>query len=156
MAALKYKVNIPSTPLTAGTAKTVCQVKAPANQRVKILGWCLSFQGSTAQLPIQVRFIRQTSSGTSLVAATPVALEPELTETIQSTCQVGSQTTQTEPSNSGGVLRTVFVPAYSGEEYLETPGNEDLVGGGGFYGLECLNPAGNTSNSVSGHVLCEE
>jgi len=156
MAALKATINIPAIPLTAGTAKTVVQVKAPANQRIKILGYALTFNGSTSQLPVQIRFIRQTSAGTSLVSATPAPLEPELTETVQSTAQTGSLTTQTEPTNASVVRGTRYVPAYSGVEYLETPGNEYIVGGGGYYGIECTSPAGNGAVSISGELLIEE
>jgi hypothetical protein len=155
MACLKCKVNIPSTPLTPNVPKTIGQLKAPANQRLKILGFSLTFNGSTAQLPIQIRFLRQSSAGTSLVAATPVPIEEGIPETPQATAQVGSQTTQTEPSNTA-VLKTVFLPGYSGEEYLETPGNEDQVKGGGYYGIEATNPTGNATISVAGHILYEE
>lgn len=155
MAALQFSVNVPKIPLTAATAKTVAQVKAAANQRVKVLGFEFYFDStSTTPGSAQLRILRQSSAGTSLVAATPQAVEPELTETIQSTCQTGSLTTQTEPT-AGAVIRTPAIPITSGLVISLPYGQEIIVGGGGYIGFEVTTPSGTTIN-VYGSVLCEE
>jgi len=43
MAGILWSVPVVAVSLTAATAKTVLQVKAPANQRVKIRRWGVSF-----------------------------------------------------------------------------------------------------------------
>ena len=51
--------------LSAATAKTVVQILAPSNHRVKITGWGVYFDGvSATAVPARVRLIRQASAGT--------------------------------------------------------------------------------------------
>ena len=136
MAALVSLVNLPSTPLAAGVAKTVLQLKAPTNQRLRILSIGLFCDGVTnSAVPVQIQYIRQSSPGTSLVSATPAPLEAELTETVQTTAQVGSQTTQSEPGTTT-VLQTFTIPAFMGQyEVIASPGQEIIVPGGGYFGI---------------------
>ena len=59
MAALQGQVSIPQTALPAGSSLTVCRLKAPTNQRVRVLGYGFFFDGTsnTAQ-PVQVQIGR--------------------------------------------------------------------------------------------------
>lgn len=154
MAGIQFEVPIASIPLAAATAKTCVQVKAAANQRVKILGYGFYFDGATSSsVPAQIRILRQSTAGTSLVSQAVTPDESELTETIQSTCQVGSQTTQTEPT-AGLVLRVISVPTYNGQYEVMLPyGQEIYVGGGGYLGFEINAPA---IVNVRGYLRCEE
>jgi hypothetical protein len=150
MAALQFELAVPSIALTAATAKTVAQIKAPANQRVKILGFGFYFDGTTnTAVPVQLRILRQSTAGT-MSGATPVADEPELTETIQSTCQTNATA---EPTLSS-TLRVISIPAYNG--MYECPaafGQEIIIGGGGYLGFEMNAPAG---VNVRGWIRAEE
>jgi hypothetical protein len=59
--------------VTTGTAlKTIAQIAAAAGDRLEIIEWSLSFNGTSASaVPVLVQLNRQTSAGTGGVSATP-------------------------------------------------------------------------------------
>ena len=69
MAALQGQVQFgagASVALTGGTAKTPVVVTAPANQRLKIMGYGFFFDGtSNWRKPVQVEIQRASAAGTS-------------------------------------------------------------------------------------------
>lgn len=122
--------------LAAATAKTVIQLVAPANHRVKILGWGVFFDGvNTAGEPVQVRVLRQTTAGT-MSALTPVQIVP-VSETIQSTAQ---HTATAEPT-PGDVLDPIECHPQQGYEVKYPMGQELIIPGSGRLGIECTAPA---------------
>ena len=134
--------------LSAATAKTIVQLVAPTNHRVKLLGWGVSFDGvSTTAEPVLVRLLRQTTAGT-MRALTPVQLRP-VAETIQST----SQHTATAEPTAGDVLDIQEVHPQTGYEKMSTQGQEFVLGGGGRVGIECTAPA---TVNVVGKLFFEE
>lgn len=134
--------------LTAATAKTIVQLVAPANHRVKLLGWGVSFDGTSATAePVQVRLLRQTTAGT-MSSLTPVQTRP-VAETIQSTAQ---HTATAEPT-AGDVLDVQEVHPQTGYEKQCVPGQEFVLAGGGRIGIECTAPAG---VNVRGKLFFEE
>ncbi len=149
MAATRFALNIPSTSLSAGVAKTIAMVTAPTNQRVKLLGVAVSFDGqSTTAQPVQIRIYRATTAGT-FTAATPVPLEKDLSGTIQST---GGTNATVEPT-VGDVLRTVTVHPQTGYEVFFPFGQEVMIQGGGRIGVEINAPAAVAARGV---MTCEE
>ena len=69
MAALQGQVSLGLTPLTASTAKTVIRVKAPTNQRAKVLGYGFFFDGtSNSAQPVQIQIGRISADGTFTTA----------------------------------------------------------------------------------------
>lgn len=122
--------------LTAATAKTVLQIVAPANQRLKIKRWGVFFDGisSTAE-PVQVRVLRQTTAGTMS------ALTPTKQDTHAETIQTTAQHTATAEPTAGDVLDMVEVHPQSGYEVILTPETYIKVGGGGRVGIEITAPA---------------
>ena len=73
--------------LTAATAKTIMQLVAASNHRVKLLEWGVYFDGtSTTAEPVQVRLLRQTTAGT-MSSLTPTKNDDSLAETLQTTAQ---------------------------------------------------------------------
>lgn len=123
--------------LVAATAKTVIQLVAPANHRVKVLGWGVFFDGiSVTAEPVQVRVLRQSTAGTMSVL-TPVQIRP-VAETIQSTAQ---HTASAEPT-AGDVLDAVEVHPQSGYDVKFPMGQEIVISGAGRLGIECTAPAG--------------
>jgi hypothetical protein len=84
MAALQGQVSIPQTALPAGSSLTVCRLKAPTNQRVRVLGYGFFFDGTsnTAQ-PVQVQIRRIAADVASPSAPTIPTNEEELAETFQ-------------------------------------------------------------------------
>lgn len=122
--------------LAAATAKTVIQIIAPANHRVKVKSWGVFFDGvSTTAAPVEVRLLRQTSAGT-MSALTPVKTRPAA-ESLLVTAQ---HTATVEPSASD-VVDVIEVHPQSGFEIQYTPGDEVIVGGGERLGIECTAPA---------------
>lgn len=134
--------------LTAATAKTVVQVSAPSNQRVKLLGWGLFFDGTSSSAePVQVRLLRQTTAGT-MSSLTPAKLNTH-SETLQSSA---SHTATAEPT-AGDVLDVAEVHPQGGFEKIYPEGKEPRIAGGGRIGIECTAPAG---VNVRAKLICEE
>ena len=122
--------------LAAATAKTVIQLVAPANHRVRVLGWGIFFDGvNTAGEPVQVRVMRQTTAGT-MSALTPVQVQP-VSETIQSTAQ---HTATAEPT-AGDLIDMIECHPQQGYEVKFPMGQEIIIAGSGRLGIECTAPA---------------
>lgn len=126
MAALQARQKI--APVTTGTAlKTIVQLLAPTNQRVKVNEIAISFNGvSNTDAPILVEGLVQTSAGTAS-AGTPVAVDGDMQETIQTATQLGFSST--EPT-AAGVLFSLYVHPQSGV-IVPLPGNRPIVLKGG-------------------------
>lgn len=139
MAGLVLVLTTPEIALSAATAKTVLQVAAPAQQRLKLMRWGVFFDGiSPSAEPVQVRLLRQTTA----IGGTPTAVTPTLT-------QAGSESPQAtaaysaggaEPS-AGNVLDVKEVHPQSGWDYTFPLGQEIHVTGGTRLGIECTAPA---------------
>jgi hypothetical protein len=134
MAGILVSANTAEVALTAATLKTVIQVVAPTNQRLKVLRWGIFFDGTSAvNEPVRVRLLRQTTSG-SMTSLTPVRLGVG-SESLQATAQ--HTATGTEPT-AGDVLDTVEVHPQAGFESVFPFGSEILIPGGGRLGIDCL------------------
>lgn len=136
MAGLICAANTAEVALSAATAKTVIQVTAPSNQRLRVKKWGVAFDGiSTTAEPVQVRLLRQTTAGT-MSSLTPVKYSAGA-ETIQSTAQ---HTATVEPTASD-VLQPLEVHPQAGYEML-VPFDQPLeMAGGTRLGIECTAPA---------------
>ena len=123
--------------LTGATAKTVIQIVAASNHKVRITGWGVFFDGtsSTAE-PVQVRLLRQTTAGT-MSSLTPAKKGTD-SETLQTTAQ---HTATVEPT-AGDVLDIAEVHPQGGYEKIYPMGAEIKVAGGGRLGIECTAPVG--------------
>lgn len=149
MADLRCTAQTAEIALVAATAKTVIQLLAPTNQRVKILGWGVFFDGtSVTGEPVQVRFLRQTTSGT-MSALTSYKQVGGLSETIQTTA---TQNASAEPT-PGDVLDVAEVHPQSSYEVKYPYGETPVINGGGRLGLECTAPAG---VNVRAKIIFEE
>jgi len=135
--------------LTGGTARTPVVVTAPANQRLKILGYGFFFDGtSNSAQPVQVQLGRASAAGTS-TGATPYPQEEDLAETFQATWGVDCTA---EPTYTH-MLKTITVHPQLGYEYLAPAGQEIIVKGGGIFGVQALAPA---TVNMRGYILYEE
>jgi hypothetical protein len=142
MAALQARCVSGSVACAVGAVKSIMQVVAPTNQRVKLLGFSFTFDGTTSTAtPVECKIVRQSTAGTTWGAATnvPVIQEPELTETVQTNYKTNC--TAGEPTVSS-TLRDFNVPAFMGSyaEFLPL-GQEIVIGGGGFLGFQTNAPA---------------
>lgn len=129
MAALLLSANSGDQAVAGTVAKTILQITAPANQRVKIQGFSITLAGTTP-LDLIVRVLRQTTSGTGNTTVTPVKLDPTGSETIQTTVATNFSA---EPT-AGNVLEYKRLQGSFEKMYLF--GQELIVPGGGRVGIE--------------------
>lgn len=124
--------------LTAATQKTVLQLVAAANHRVKLLQWGVFFDGiSVSAEPVQVVLQRQSDVGTSS-ANTPNKVDDSLAETLQTTARDNASV---EPT-SGDVLWAGEVHPQTGYSEIIPLGQEIIIGGGDRLAIRCTAPAG--------------
>src|SRR5271166_158551 len=145
MAALGGTVSFSGTSLLATTFKTVFVITAPANQRVRVTGWNLSFNGTVnSNTPILCAWQNASAAGTS-TATLPIPKEPECTETFQGT--YGTVATVEPTYTALAYRRQYYIHPQLGQEVYFPQGQEILVKGGGFLGVGCNAPQ---AVSVSG------
>jgi len=136
MAGILGVVTYAEQALAAATTKTVLQVVAPANHRVKVLGWGVFFDGvNTAGEPVQVRVLRQSTAGT-MSSVTPLQVQP-VAETILTTAQYGASA---EPT-AGDIIDVIECHPQQGYEVKFPMGQEIIIPGGGRLGIDCTAPA---------------
>jgi len=137
MSGLRFTVAPGEIALTGGAAKTVLQVKAPAEQRVKLWAFGLYFDGTSATAePVVAQLVRQTTDGT-LTSVTPSKLDPGCAETIQT---AAGKNASSEPT-AGDVLKQWEVHPQRSYEWTAPLGREILVPGGERLALVCTAPA---------------
>lgn len=119
--------------VTTGTAaKTLVQLVAPANQRIKVKEISISFNGiSNTATPILVEIVRQTSAGT-MSALTLRKADPDDSETIQSSAL---QNATVEPTDGGDVPMAEYVHPQTGYTWQAPFGEELVIPGGGRLGV---------------------
>lgn len=144
MAGLKLKYVSPKITFSTSTI-TILGVEAPTNQRLKILGWKISFDGtSNTATPIQVTLCKYTTGG-SFTTLSAVKVNTSDGETVQS---VGRHTATVEPT-IGDVLERVFVHPQTGYDNFLPFGQEYEVKGGEHIGIQLISPA------AGADVVCE-
>lgn len=150
MARLNFSVTTEGElALTAATAKTILQLVAPANHRVALKGFSVSFDGiSPTAAAVQVELVRQTTAGT-MSPATPALDDDSLPEAIQTTAQKNA----TAEPTAGAVVRRYNIHPQDGLERVFDLDEELLIKGGGRLGLRCTAPEG---VNVTGHMFAEE
>ena len=119
--------------ITTGTAvKTLLQIVAATNVRVKVAEFSISFNGtSNTATPIFVEIVRQTSAGTM----TSLTLRKNNTnddETLQTTAQ---HTATVEPTDGGDVPFSETVHPQTGYTWQSPFAREYIVPGGTRLGL---------------------
>ncbi len=135
MAAVTVIAQTAEVALAAATVKTVVQVLAPANQRLRIKGWGVYFDGvASSGEPVQVELLRQTSAGT-MTSLTPTRRTG--TETIQSTAL---HTATVEPT-AGDILDIAEVHPQTAYEVMYPYGEQPECAGGTRVGIRCTAPA---------------
>lgn len=140
MAGIQCLAQQSEVALTAATAKTVLQIKAPANQRVKILEWGVYSDGiDPLAAAVEVTLVRQTSAGT-MSAVTVTKLTPG-SETVQTTAS-HTATAEPTPSPAGGnIMDVAEYHPQSGYEKILPMGSEIILAGGEYAGIVCTAPA---------------
>lgn len=150
MARLKFSIPTGGEiALTAATAKTILQARAPANQALAIRGFSVAFDGTSGSgEPVLIELLRQTTNG-GMASAANVKDDPGRQETIQT---VGVKNATTEPT-AGDILRYWNVHPQTGYERTFDYDDEIIIPGGTKLGLRCTAPA---NVNVAGHMIVEE
>jgi hypothetical protein len=130
MARMFVAAPAPEVALVSGTAKTVLQVGTPAN------------------LPVQVRLIRQSSSGT-MTTLSVQKLDGSISETPQSVAQYNASA---EPT-TGDVIDAIEVHPQTGYEMIYPLMQEPIIEGGGRVGIECTS---SSAVNVRPKIVLEE
>lgn len=150
MARLKFSIPTGGEiGLSAATAKTILQARTPTNQAAALLGFAVSFDGTSATAePVLVELVRYSSNG-SMTSAAGQKDDPGRQETIQT---VGVKNATVEPA-ADSVIRYWDVHPQTGYERHFGADEEIIVPGGGRIGLRCTAPA---SVNVAGFINLEE
>lgn len=140
MAALQGACVVSGLALSAATATTVLQLVAPTNQRLKILEYVFSFDGTnSANTPCLVSIERQTGGTFTNTAVAPSKIN-DPSGSLE-TLQGSYKTAMTVAPTSGNVLRTEYIPVFGGViVWPQTPGQEDLIPGGTILGVKMTAP----------------
>ena len=136
MSALVCHVNSGEVTLVASTAKSVLQIKAPANQRVLLKAIKLFGKqpaGGT-DTPVKIRLTRSTANFGTFSAATANKNNPSNGETIQTSCGANASAEPTAPTDGG--LWWEVQPQSGVIEFLP-PGLEVQIPGGQAINIEC-------------------
>lgn len=129
--------NSAAVALAAATAKTVLQLNAPTNQRLKIQRIGIFFDGaSTTAVPVVVKMLIATNAGTA-TALTLNKLVASDSETIQTTA---SENATVEPTKTT-LLDQWFIHPQMGIDLTYAFGQEKVVNGGGRVAIEITAPA---------------
>ena len=137
MAAFGGIASNPAQALSAATARTVIQIVAAANHRVRIKGWGVFFDGvSVTAEPVVVELVRQSTAGTS-DAGTVVKKDDSLAETLLTAAR---QNLSVEPTTGDILKRREVHPQQGWYEYFQL-GDEVICGGGDRIGIRCTAPA---------------
>ena len=166
MANLKFVAQTTEQGLSAGVGKTMLVVTAPANQRVKVLGWGVYFDGvnttilaTAADTTTKPAVQCQLSSGSSAGAQTDTLGAPDShgsktpLDTSLSIQSVAKTTTTAEPTALAVYDIAEVNPASGGYEVMFTEENMPVVAGGDYVAIFC-----NAPDAVNCRVklFCEE
>lgn len=129
--------NSAAVALAAATVKTVLQLNAPANQRIKIQRVGIFFDGaSTTAVPVLTRLIVATTAGTN----TALTLNKQVSsdsETIQTTA---GENASAEPTKTT-LLDQWLIHPQQGLDITYAFGQEKIIVGGGRVALDVNAPA---------------
>lgn len=149
MAGLDFIARQGEIALVATTARTVLQVVAPANQRVKIKEWGVFFDGTSVTAEsVVIQIVKQTDAGT-MSALTPVKRDSSIPGTIQSTAQ---HTATVEPTTTD-IVDEIEVHPQQGYEKIFPLGGELWIPAGERRAIRCNAPA---NVNVNTKLVCEE
>lgn len=124
--------------LTAATTRTLLQVLAPTNHRVKLTKLSVTCEGVVVtDTPILIELLRQTTAGTMTAITERVIDPPGADETPQT---VGTHSaTSTEPT-AGDILDEWFVHPQSGFAIVFPLNQQPAIPGGGRLAIRATAP----------------
>lgn len=137
MAGLRIMGNTGDIAFAITNDKTIAQIVAAANHRVKVERVRVSFKGTSgAEAPVQVQLLRQTSAGT-MTALTLYKADDDAGETMQTTAL---HTATAEPTDSSEVKGSQLVHPQASYDFVFLPGRELFINGGDRLGILVIAP----------------
>lgn len=151
MAGVPFFIDTTSVTLAASTAKTIAQVVAATNTRVKVSRADITVDGITAADPqITVDILTQSTAGT-MSSVTPIKARSTDTETLQTTAQ---KTASAEPTTTSILITDFCHPMYGMPPILFDPPLE--VPGGTRLGFRATPGTLTGTTHMSVTLYCEE
>ena len=151
----RLRFTLPTTAEVAltTTVKTILQIGAPANHRVALRGFQLSFDGVSSTAGVLLCELCVQTTGTQAASAATANKDVMgTTEIVQST---GLVNFTAEPTLVG-VARAYNVSPQTGYERAFAPDEEIEISGGTRVGLRITGYAGSTAVNVAAHLFFEE
>lgn len=134
MAALNLHAT--SGEVAIGNGKTILQIVAAANDRLRLQGWGISIKGTSAtDPPVLVQVVRQTTAGTMSagVAGTNITKKNDADpETVQTTVQVNATV---EPTTTN-IIESFEVHPQTGYRVFYPAGQEIIIPNGERLGFK--------------------
>ena len=154
MAGLKFVVSSAFQQLTADIARSILQVVAPVNQRVKVFGWSISFTGPTG-VPVKASVLTGRGSvgvfDTALSGYDALTGSMTVTGEIDGTIQtLGNVGVSVEPTYAGCVDVISIDPITYYNVLFDEP---VILNGGDFLSVVVKAPA---QTDVRAKLICEE
>lgn len=153
MAGILFSAETNGEISTGTSKKTILQIVAASNHRVKVKEISVSFKGtSNTAAPILVEVYRQTTAGTDGDAVTLAKFDSDTSETLQTT-GLSNIDGSSQPTDSGSALLSEEVHPQGGYTWQAPFGGEIIVPGGARLGLAVTAGA---DVSSSARMICEE
>jgi len=167
MANLKFIAQTTEQALVAATKKTLLAVIAPTNQRVKVLGWGVYFDGVNTSIlatpvdtytkaGVEVRLSTGTTVGTldNLLGTLDAYGSSVKMSGVNGTVQSQARTTvSTEPTETGDLDIAIINPSSDGYTVMFDTGMQPVINGGDFVSINCTAP---DVVNVRVKLFCEE
>ncbi len=147
MAALQAIVNIPATQLLPGLSTVVGWLMAPPHQRVKVLGFALTFDLSGATIELKEAIVPSIPAGFIPMTTAHLVL-PDLPELIQTSY---GNAFSVQPTFNAS--KTLSIYPMAGYGYMAPQGDEQIVPGGKTWLISLTSP---NPVAVRGYFSFEE
>jgi len=143
MAQQMFVARVSGQALAAAATETLVQIVTTTNQRVRVRGFGVSFNGTDAtKQPILVDVLRQTTAGTSsaltIVKADPASGTPVTT---------ALQSFTVEPTAGDILWSAYFTPVGGGIDLALYPDDEIVLGPSTRLGIRCTTVTGVTCDA---------
>lgn len=133
--------------------KVACQIATTSTKPCKIIGFDISFDGTSATAtPIEVNISRATAAGSGGATFTPVLISPETSATSNTTARIHDTTAGASPTK----LASWYVPPTSGFSYQFPLGREIECKISEFYELKVVTVTGSGTPNYQANLYFEE
>lgn len=141
MAGVNLALSTGEVTLVAATAKTVAQLIAAAQHRVRVVGLSMYFKDTVVtDTPVKVEICRQTTAGTAGSNPALVKKDENAGETIQTTAGINYSA---EPTVTD-ILETKEIHPQTGEKFFYPFSQETYIKGGNRLGVRMTAAQGQT------------